>query len=318
MKPTCPSSSRHAPVLLKEAIGLLRCRPGGRYVDATVGGGSYAEAILEASAPDGLLLGVDWDREAVDRVRSRLASYGSRAILEWSPFDKLLDVLTWHGWPAVDGLVADLGMSSDQLDDLQRGFSFFQEGPLDMRMNRAEGITAAHLVNTLPEEDLARLIRDLGEERFARRIAATVCARRQVRPFETTTDLAEVVAAVVPKSADTRRLHPATRTFLALRMAVNRELEVLERFLNAALPMLKPGGRFVVVSFHSLEDRLVKRFFQEWAKSCRCPRDVPLCRCEGRPLVKLVTRKPIRPQAEEVARNPRARSARLRAVEKLP
>ncbi|MGQ9483572.1 MAG: 16S rRNA (cytosine(1402)-N(4))-methyltransferase RsmH [Desulfosoma sp.] len=317
MKPPHAPFSRHCSVLLKEAVGFLNCRPGGRYVDATVGGGGYAEAILEASAPDGLLLGLDWDQSAVDRVRSRLAAYGSRALIVWASFDGLADVLQWHGWSAVDGIVADLGVSSDQLDDPQRGLSFLQEGPLDMRMNPAEGITAAHLVNTMPEEELANLIWTLGEERYARCVAAAICLRRRIRPFETTTDLAQVVAAAVPKSADTRRLHSATRTFLALRLAVNRELEVLERFLGSALQFLKPGGRFVVVSFHSLEDRMVKRSFQEWAKSCRCPRDVPVCRCEGRPLVKLLTRKPIRPQADEVAGNPRARSARLRAVEKL-
>ncbi|ROQ93246.1 16S rRNA (cytosine1402-N4)-methyltransferase [Desulfosoma caldarium] len=317
MERRCAPQSRHVPVLLKEAVGFLRCRAGGRYVDATVGGGGYAEAILEASAPDGLLLGLDWDQAAVDRVRSRLAPYGPRVFLVWASFDGLSDVLQWHGWSSVDGIVADLGVSSDQLDDPRRGLSFLEDGPLDMRMNRAQGVTAAQLVNTMPEEELAWLIRSLGEERFARRIAAAICARRRIRPFTTTTDLAQVVAAAVPKSADTRRLHPATRTFLALRLAVNRELEVLERFLGSALQWLKPEGRLVVVSFHSLEDRIVKRCFQSWAASCRCPRDVPVCRCEGRPLAKVLTRKPVRPQAEEVARNPRARSARLRVVEKL-
>ncbi len=302
---------------MKEAVGFLRCRPGGRYVDATVGGGGYAEAILQASAPDGLLLGLDWDQEAVDRVRRRLAPYGRRAIIERASFDALADLLAWHGWPAVDGIVADLGVSSDQLDDPRRGLSFLEEGLLDMRLDQRQPVTAAQLVNTLPEDDLASLIRDLGEERFARRIAAAVAARRRERPFETTTDLAQVVAAVVPQSADTRRIHAATRTFLALRLAVNRELEVLERFLDSVLGLLKPEGRLVVVTFHSLEDRLVKRAFQRWAQSCRCPAHIPVCRCEGRPLARLLTRKPIRPGDEETARNPRARSAKLRAIEKL-
>lgn len=300
-----------------EALSFLRCRPGGRYVDATVGGGGYAEAILQASAPDGLLLGLDWDQEAVDRVRRRLAPYGSRAIVERASFEALADLLAWHGWSAVDGIVADLGVSSDQLDDPRRGLSFLEEGPLDMRLDRTQTLTAAHLVNTLPQEDLASLLRELGEERFARRIAAAVAARRRERPFQTTTDLAQVVVAVVPQSADTRRIHPATRTFLALRLAVNRELEVLERFLDSVPALLKPGGRLVVVTFHSLEDRLVKRAFQRWAQSCRCPAHIPVCRCEGRPLARLLTRKPIRPGDEELARNPRARSAKLRAVEKL-
>lgn len=311
-------ASCHCPVLMKEAVAFLRCRSGGRYVDATVGGGGYAEAILRASAPEGLLLALDWDQEAVDRVRHRLAAYGSRAIIERASFDALPDVLAWYGWNTVDGIVADLGVSSDQLEDPGRGLSFLEEGPLDMRLDRTQAVTAAHLVNTLPEEDLASLIRQLGEERFARKIAAAVGARRRERPFQTTTDLAHVVAAVVPPSADTRRIHPATRTFLALRLAVNRELEVLERFLGSVLGLLKPGGRLVMVTFHSLEDRLVKRAFQQWAKSCRCPGHVPICRCEGRPLARLLTRKPIRPTDEELARNPRARSAKLRALEKLP
>lgn len=317
MKDLPTPASRHRPVLMKEAVGFLRCRSGGRYVDVTVGGGGYAEAILQASAPDGLLLGVDWDQEAVDRARRRLSVYGNRVILERAPFDAVPDLLAWHGWRAVDGIVADLGVSSDQLDDPERGLSFLEEGPLDMRLDRTQPVTAAHLVNTLPEEELASLIRRLGEERFARRIAAAIGGRRRERPFETTTDLARVVSAVVPQSADTRRIHPATRTFLALRLAVNRELEVLERFLDRALTLLKPGGRLVVVTFHSLEDRLVKKAFQQWAKSCRCPAHVPICRCEGRPLARSLTRKPVRPGDEELAENPRARSAKLRAVEKL-
>ncbi len=317
MKEFPEPASCHCPVLLKEAVGFLGCRSGGRYVDATVGGGGYAEAILEASAPDGLLFGVDWDQEAVDRVRRRLAAYGSRAIIERASFDALPDLLAWYGWSAVDGIVADLGVSSDQLDDPGRGLSFLEEGPLDMRLDRTQPVTAAHLVNTLAEEELASLIRRLGEERFARRIAAAIGARRRERPFVTTKDLAHAVAAVVPQSADTRRIHPATRTFLALRLAVNRELEALERFLGSVLGLLKPGGRLVVVTFHSLEDRLVKSAFQQWAKSCRCPAQVPICRCEGRPLVRILSRKPIRPSGEELAANPRARSAKLRAVEKL-
>lgn len=309
--------SRHHPVLLKEAVDFLRCRSGGRYVDATLGGGGYAEAILEASAPEGLLLGIDWDPEAVERVRTRLAMYGSRAIIERASFQALPDLLAWYGWPEVDGVVADLGVSSDQLEDSGRGLSFLEEGPLDMRLDVSIPVTAADLVNGLPEEDLARLLRELGEEHYARRIAAAICERRLTRPFRTTTELAEVVASVVPKSPDTRRIHPATRTFLALRLAVNRELEALEGLLSSVLKVLKPGGRFVVVSFHSLEDRLVKRAFHQWSKRCRCPVGIPVCRCEGRPLVKLLTRKPIRPGADEVDRNPRARSAKLRAVEKV-
>ncbi len=310
------SSHGHVPVMLKEVMDVLNCRAGGVYVDGTVGGGGYARAILEASAPDGILLALDWDSDAIDRVRGRFASYGNRLILEKASFADLPDVLRRLGFGPVDGVVVDLGVSSFQLDDPTRGFSFQQNGPLDMRMDRNLPRTAADLVNELSESELADLIFHFGEERWSRRIARAIVMRRKESRFASTGELAQLVAAVVPKSKDTGRIHPATRTFQALRLAVNRELETLRRFLSNVLDVVKPGGRVCVVSFHSLEDRIVKEYFREWAKSCRCPLNVVPCRCEGRPLVKILTRKVQRPGLEEMETNPRARSARLRALEK--
>lgn len=308
--------TRHVPVLRDEVLEALACTAGKRYVDGTIGGGGYAEAILEASGPDGLLLGLDWDEDALKRAARRLSRFSGRFFLERGSYDNLSAFLKSRGWERVDGIVLDLGVSSDQVEDADRGFSFAWDGPLDMRMDRGNPVTAADLVNRLPEHELADVIRTLGEERWARRIARAIAARRADRPFSRTLELAALVAAVVPKTADSRRIHPATRTFLALRLAVNRELQVLERFLQSALDLLNPGGRLAVVTFHSLEDRLVKRAFQEWAKPCRCPPEAPKCTCGGQAWVRLLPRKGVRPSEQEVAANPRARSARLRALER--
>jgi 16S rRNA (cytosine1402-N4)-methyltransferase len=297
-------------------VGLLNCRSGGRYVDGTVGGGGYAEAILEASAPDGMLLGLDLDAEAIARVLERLRSFESRLLLERANFADLPRVLEKKGWQRVDGIVIDLGVSSFQLDDPNRGFSFTHDGVLDMRMDSNLSLTAADLVNSLPEEDLANLIFRFGEERWSRRIARAIVSQRKLKPFERTLELAELIRQTVPKTRDSRRIDPATRTFQALRIAVNKELESLEGFLDHALDILEPGGRLCIVAFHSLEDRVVKQRFRHWARSCRCPKNVIFCQCEGRPLVRLLSTKALRPEAEEIAKNPRARSARLRAVEK--
>lgn len=307
----------HVPVMLDEMLSHLACRPGGRYVDGTLGGGGYAEAVLRATAPDGELLGLDWDSEAIERTRLRLTGYRDRLELRHAPFDRIVEVLEPMGWHSVDGIVLDLGISSFQLDDAGRGFSFMHDGPLDMRMDRTALLTAADIVNEWPVADLGRVIRTYGEERHANRIAKAIAKRRQKRPFTATRDLAEWIAEIVPAGRDSRRIHPATRTFQALRIAVNGELESLERFLDKVLPNLKTGGRLCIVAFHSLEDRLVKRQFRDWARSCRCPSELPRCRCEGRPLVRLLTRKVQRPSSRETDRNPRARSARLRALERL-
>ncbi len=311
-----PTSRPHLPVLREAVIGLLGCHAGGVYVDGTVGGGGYAEAILQASAPDGVLIALDCDAEAIARVRARLSSYQKRLFLAEANFADLPRILGEFGLGPVDGVVVDLGVSTFQLTDAARGFSFMLEGPLDMRMDRRLRRTAADLVNGLSEKDLTELIRQLGEERWASRIVRGIVSRRQIRPFATTLDLAKEIERVVPRTRDSVRIHPATRTFQALRLAVNHELDSLEQFLSQVLGLMKPGGRLCTVAFHSLEDRIVKTTFREWSKSCTCPKTFPICQCEGQPRVRLITRKPLRPDMSEVETNPSSRSARLRAIEK--
>ena len=310
-------SPTHIPVMRNAAIHMLGCRSEGLYVDGTLGGGGYTEAILEASAPGGRVLAIDWDEAAVERARRRFEAHGARLRLERANFAEIGRVLGDACWPRVDGVVLDLGVSSFQLDDPDRGFSFRADGPLDMRMDLTLPQTAADLVNRLPERELARMITDLGEERWARRIAHAIVTQRKSIPFQSTYQLAELVQMVVPRTADSRRIHPATRTFQALRLAVNRELDSLKRFLGEIIGWLAPGGRLVIVAFHSLEDRMVKEQFKMWAKPCRCPRGVPTCDCEG-PVARLLTKRALRPSEHEVASNPRARSARLRGIERLP
>lgn len=311
------TSRPHVPVLREVVMEFLGCHAGGVYVDGTVGGGGYAEVILQASAPDGVLIALDCDAEAIVRVQARLSSYQSRLFLAEANFADLPRILGGLNQRLVDGIVIDLGVSSYQLTDATRGFSFMLEGPLDMRMDRRLPQTAADLVNGLSEKDLTDLIRSLGEERWASRIVRMIIARRRIRPFATTRELAEEIARAVPRTRDSLRIHPATRTFQALRLAVNHELDSLERFLAHALECLKPGGRLCIVAFHSLEDRIIKNTFREWAKACSCPQDLPQCECGGQPRVRMITRKPVRPDAGEIEANPRSRSARLRVVEKL-
>lgn len=296
-----PPGPAHVPVLAREVLAYLEPRPGGRYIDATVGAGGHAALILEASAPDGRLLGIDADPAALDLARRRLASFGQRVILVRARFSALDEVARAHGFVGVDGVLMDLGVSSMQLEDPARGFSFQRTGPLDMRISPEEPVTAAQLVNTLGEKELAELLWRYGEERLARRIARAIVARRRIQPFETTTDLAEVIAAVAPRRGG---LHPATRTFQALRIAVNRELEELEAALPQAVSLLRPGGRLVVISFHSLEDRMVKQFFRTASTG-------------PQPRLRVLTRKPVVPAQDEVQRNPRSRSAKLRVAEAL-
>jgi 16S rRNA (cytosine1402-N4)-methyltransferase len=306
----------HKPVLLDEVIEHLRCTAGKYFVDGTVGGGGHARAILEKTAPDGRLIGIDWDAEALAKAQSNLQPYKERLVLVRENFARIGQVLARLHVQAVDGILLDLGLSSFQVDAAERGFSFSQSGPLDMRMDTREETTAAQLVNTLSEQELADLIWSFGEERWNRRIARNIVRVRAEEPIETTEHLAEVVRKAIPADKRSRKRHPATRTFQALRMAVNRELDNLRIFLQGALDVLQPLGRLAIVSFHSLEDRLVKQAFSNWAKSCRCPAQLPLCQCEGRPLVLLVNKKPVVPGEEEIKANPRARSGRLRVVEK--
>lgn len=289
----------------------LQPRPGGRYIDGTVGGGGHARGLLEASSPDGCLLGIDADPTAIGVARQHLAEYGTRAVLVNANFADLKEVAVQHGFCPVDGILLDLGLSSLQLEQGERGFSFQVEGPLDMRFNPRQERTAADVVNTFPEDQLADLLRRYGQEPAARRIARAIVAQR---PIATTTELAEIVRRAVPRR---RRLHPATRTFQALRIAVNEELDALSKALPQAVELLAPGGRLAVISFHSLEDRIVKDFFREQARGCICPPHVPVCVCHHQPTLVILTKKPIRPSETEVQRNPRSRSARLRLASRL-
>jgi 16S rRNA (cytosine1402-N4)-methyltransferase len=306
----------HKPVLLDEVIEHLCCTPGKFFVDATVGGGGHARAILEKTAPDGQLIGIDWDERALVKARSNLQSFEERLVLVRENFALTGSVLARLHIPAVDGILLDLGLSSFQVDEAERGFSFNLDGPLDMRMDTREKITAAHLVNTLSEDKLAEIIRNFSEERWHRRIARNIVRARDEEAIETTDRLAKVVYRAIPAGKRPRHRHPATRTFQALRLAVNRELDHLQTFLQGALDWLRPGGRLAIISFHSLEDRLVKQTFANWARSCRCPARSPICQCEGRPLVRLVNKKVVMPGRLEIKANPRARSGRLRVVEK--
>jgi len=302
----------HLPVLLKETIEGLAVQPGKHFIDATVGGGGHAQAILEASSPDGRLLGLDADAEAIARCRQRLAPYGPRVTLVHANFADLEATARVHGFTEVDGVLFDLGLSSFQLAAPERGFSFQLDGPLDMRFDLRRSLTAADLVNKLSETELADLLWRYGEERRARRIAREIVRRR---PLHTTAELATAVIAAVGRRG---RLHPATKTFMALRIATNDELAALDAALPQAVRLLAPGrGRLAVLSYHSLEDRLTKQWLQRESRDCICPPDAPECRCGHKASLRILTRKPIRPSPEEIAANPRSRSARLRLAERL-
>lgn len=307
------SESRpHQPVLYKEIIHALQPRNGLCYVDGTLGAGGHARGILEASSPDGRLLGMDVDPQALEVARSELATFGSRVIIVRASYSTLREQLHLLGWEKVDGILLDLGLSSMQLDTPERGFSFRSDAPLDMRFDPDSPVQAADLVNSLPERDLADLLFKYGEERRSRQIARAII---EARPIRTTQELARLVSTV--KRGGRREIHPATQTFQALRIAVNQELEALESALPQAIESLKPGGRLAVIAFHSLEDRIVKRFFRTESRDCICPPHQPVCTCGHVATIKEITRRPLRPREEEIQRNPRARSARLRVAEKL-
>ena len=313
-----PETAGHRPVLLHPLIESLQPHAGQTAVDATLGGGGVTRALLERVAPAGRVIAVDRDASAIARARSIDVPTGVTLDLAHGNFADLDTIVERLGVTAVDLVAFDLGISSLQLDDAARGFSFAHDGPLDMRMDRDAGEPAADIVNAMDEDELAQLIRELGDERFARRIAHAISRERQREPLETTGQLRRIIERAVPRDRWPKRIHPATRTFQALRIAVNGELDNLERGLQAALRILRPGGRLGVISFHSLEDTLVKNSLNVAATSCLCPPQQPYCTCAHRATISLITRRAIRPDDREIAANPRARSARLRVAEKLP
>jgi 16S rRNA (cytosine1402-N4)-methyltransferase len=302
----------HQPVLYQEIIHALRPKSGERYLDGTVGAGGHAAGLLAASGPGGLLLGLDVDPQALRLAHQKLAPFGERAWLKKAPYTTLPTQLAELGWDSVEGILLDLGASSMQFDNPERGFSFLADGPLDMRFDPSNPLTAAEVINMWPEQELADIIFQFGEERAARRIARAIVS---ARPVEGTRQLAAIIERVRPRRGDPH--HPATQTFQALRIIVNNELESVEKVLPLAVQALGPGGRLAVIAFHSLEDRLVKEYFRRESKDCICPPNQPICTCGHKAIIKEITRRPITPTEEEINQNSRARSAKLRVAEKL-
>jgi 16S rRNA (cytosine1402-N4)-methyltransferase len=308
----------HLPVMVQEVLESLAPAPGSLQIDATVGGGGHSLRVLEATNPDGRLLGLDADRAAIARSARRLERFGNRVTLRQTNFEHLADAAAEAGFVPADGVLFDLGLSSYQLADDERSFSFRAEGPLDMRFDTSRGVPASQLLAELDEQQLTEIFRRYGEEPNARRIARAIVKDRQVEPIETGAQLAELVARVAPAPPrGRRRVHPATRVFQALRIAVNRELETLPKALEAAVGVLGTGGRLAVISYHSLEDRIVKRFIAAERRGCTCPPEAPVCICGRAPRRAPVGPQPRRPTEQEVERNPRSRSALLRAARRL-
>ena len=305
----------HVSVLLHECIENLNIRPDGIYVDGTLGMGGHSEQIA-ARLTTGKLIGIDRDETAIERAGARLAPFGDRVQLVHGNFRDAAAILDRLGIDAVDGMLFDLGVSSPQLDESERGFSYMHDAPLDMRMDATEGLSAWNVVNEWPEGELKRILYEYGEERYASAIAKKICAYRTEKPIETTLELADLIRSAMPAAALREKQHPAKRSFQAIRIAVNDELGELPPMLRAAEKNLKPGGRLAVITFHSLEDRIVKRELQALATGCTCPPEFPVCVCGKKPKMKLITRKPIVSGEEELNENPRARSAKLRVAEK--
>lgn len=305
----------HEPVMLKEVIDSLIVSKTGVYVDGTVGGAGHSYAILKET--DAFLVGIDCDEQALQFAEARLAEFGSRKVLIKSNFADLGKVLENLNIEKVDGVLLDLGVSSHQLNEDQRGFSFSQQARLDMRMDRSLKLSAYDIVNSFAQNELEKIIKFYGEEKMASRIARTISKKRQLSPIETTTELASIVASCMPAKLKWQKIHPATRTFQAIRIAVNNELNNIKPAINAAVEALKPGGRLCVISFHSLEDRIVKNEFRTLAGVCVCPKDIPFCVCQKEAKLKILTRKALIPAAEEIESNPRARSAKLRVARRV-
>lgn len=307
----------HVSVLLRECIEALRIKPNGIYVDCTTGGGGHSLEIAKRLTDGGRLIAIDRDEDALRAAGKRLADFTDRVTFVHSNYAMLQSVLADLGIPGVDGVLADLGVSSYQLDTAERGFSYMQDAPLDMRMDREQPLRAYDVVNTYSEEELRRILYDFGEEKFARNIAANIVKKRSERPIETTLELAELVKASMPKTAREGGHHPAKRTFQAIRIEVNSELSSIPPALDAAVHALNPEGRIAVITFHSLEDRLVKQKFAALSSGCTCPREFPVCVCGKKPVVRVITKKPVTAGEDELEVNPRSRSAKLRVAEKI-
>lgn len=310
------SEFHHVSVLLNECLEGLNIRPDGIYVDGTLGGAGHSSQIVKRLTT-GRLIGIDRDTVALQAAGARLADYQDRVTLVHSNFCEIAQVLKDLGIAGVDGILLDLGVSSPQLDDAQRGFSYMNDAPLDMRMNRGDVLSAYEVVNNWSFEELRRILYDYGEERYAPRIAEAICSRREQKPIETTLELVDIIRSAMPAAALREKQHPAKRSFQAIRIAVNDELGSVEKVMKDAVDCLNPGGRLAVITFHSLEDRIVKNGMNEAAKGCTCPPSFPVCVCGKKPKVKLISRKPIVSTQQELDENPRARSAKLRICEKL-
>lgn len=306
----------HVSVLLDECIEGLNIKPDGIYVDGTLGGAGHSSCIA-AKLTTGRLIGIDRDPVALKAAGERLKPYADRVTLVHSNFCEIKQVLQDLGIEGVDGILLDLGVSSPQLDDGARGFSYMADAPLDMRMNNEDPLTAHTVVNTWSQEELKRILYNYGEERYAPQIAAAICRRREEKTIETTLELVDVIRSAMPAAALREKQHPAKRSFQAIRIAVNDELGSVEKVMRDAIPALNPGGRLAIITFHSLEDRIVKTGMADASKGCTCPPNFPVCVCGKKPAVKLISRKPITSTEEELERNPRARSAKLRVCEKI-
>lgn len=307
---------KHVSVLLNECLDALNIKDDGIYVDCTLGGAGHSSHILQRLSKDGLLVGIDQDTDALKAAGERLKEYENKKLVH-NNFHNIDSILEELDIPKVDGILMDLGVSSYQLDEGERGFSYMKDAPLDMRMNREREFSAYDIVNSYSMEDLWRIIRDYGEEKFAKRIAEFIVNRREEKPIETTLELVDIIKASIPAKARREGPHPAKRTFQAIRIEVNGELEILNKAIEDGVNRLNKGGRMAIITFHSLEDRIVKLKFRDLANPCTCPKEFPICVCGKKPLVKLISRKAIEPSKEEVEENPRSRSAKLRVIERF-
>ncbi|MCL1803124.1 MAG: 16S rRNA (cytosine(1402)-N(4))-methyltransferase RsmH [Eubacteriaceae bacterium] len=307
----------HESVLLSETIEMLAIKESGAYLDMTVGGFGHGREICSRLSKDGVYIGLDLDSEAIQRAREELEGFECRYVIEQSHYKRFAEILAWNGINKLDGATMDLGVSSFQLDDSRRGFSFLRQSPLDMRMDQSSPLCASDVVNSYTQEKLASIISEYGEERFAGRVAGAIAKSRAVAPIQTTTELAEIIQKAIPKKFHVKGRHPATKTFMAIRIEVNDELRPINSTVLEAIDWLAPQGRLAAISFHSLEDRQVKAAIAEKAKGCICPKEFPICTCNQKPQAKTLTKKPIVPSEEETNRNPRSRSAKLRVCEKL-